>query len=81
MTMIAEGAEAKRQEDAIEKRKRKMEDDKKWEGQLSRWPKSLHVLTAHIRMSRSDTREDRVSGWRSFQKGPKKKKKGNNVLG
>lgn len=32
MTMIAEGAEAKRQEDAIEKRKRKMEDDKKWEG-------------------------------------------------
>lgn len=33
MTMIAEGAEAKRVEDAVEKRKRKMEDDKKWEGE------------------------------------------------
>lgn len=33
MTMIAEGAEAKRSEDAIEKRKRKIEDDKKWEGE------------------------------------------------
>lgn len=33
MTMIAEGAEAKRAEDVIEKRKRKMEDDKKWEGE------------------------------------------------
>lgn len=32
MTMIAEGAEAKRQEDEIERRKRKVEDDKKWEG-------------------------------------------------
>lgn len=33
MTMIAEGAEAKRVEEAQEKRKRKMEDDKKWEGE------------------------------------------------
>lgn len=33
MTMIAEGAEAKRVEDAVEKRKRKIEDDKKWEGE------------------------------------------------
>lgn len=32
MTMIAEGAEAKRVEDSIEKRKRKVEDDKRWEG-------------------------------------------------
>lgn len=36
MTMIAEGAEAKRVEDAVEKRKRKVEDDKRWEG--ASWP-------------------------------------------
>ncbi|KAL8280196.1 hypothetical protein RQP46_007526 [Phenoliferia psychrophenolica] len=59
MTMIAEGAEAKRVEDSIEKRKRKVEDDKRWE----------------------DTREDRVTDWRSFQKGGKKKKPKIQVLG
>lgn len=32
--MIAEGAEAARVEEAIEKRKRKVEDDKKWEGKF-----------------------------------------------
>lgn len=35
MTMIAEGAEATRIEEAIEKRKRKVEDDKKWEGEYN----------------------------------------------
>lgn len=35
MTMIAEGAEATRIEEAIEKRKRKVEDDKKWEGECN----------------------------------------------
>ncbi|KAM0747099.1 hypothetical protein T439DRAFT_329346 [Meredithblackwellia eburnea MCA 4105] len=61
MTMIAEGAEAARAEEALEKRKRKIEDDKKWE----------------------DTREDRVSDWRNFQKGTggKKKKQKVQVLG
>jgi hypothetical protein len=32
MTMIAEGSEAKRQEDAIAKRKRELEEKKRWEG-------------------------------------------------
>ncbi|KDE04615.1 hypothetical protein MVLG_04994 [Microbotryum lychnidis-dioicae p1A1 Lamole] len=59
MTMIAEGAQAKKDEEALEKRKRKMEDDKRWE----------------------ETREDRVTDWRSFQKGGKKKKPKTNVLG
>ncbi|SDA02879.1 BZ3500_MvSof-1268-A1-R1_Chr11-1g03201 [Microbotryum saponariae] len=59
MTMIAEGAQAKKDEEALEKRKRKMEDDKRWE----------------------ETREDRVTDWRSFQKGGKKKKTKTNVLG
>lgn len=30
--MIAEGAEAKRVEEAVEERKRKMEEKQKWEG-------------------------------------------------
>lgn len=32
MTMIAEGAEAKRQEDALVERKRKAEEKERWEG-------------------------------------------------
>ncbi|GAA5936097.1 uncharacterized protein JCM15063_002709 [Sporobolomyces koalae] len=60
MTMIAEGAEAKRAEDALAERKRKAEEKERWE----------------------DSREDRVTDWRSFSKGPKKKKgKKNQVLG
>ncbi|POW00361.1 hypothetical protein PSTT_13191 [Puccinia striiformis] len=63
MTMIAEGTEAKRHEDAITKRKRELEDKKRWE----------------------ETREERVTDWRSFQKGEtsgkKKKKQKLQVLG
>ncbi|GAA5838972.1 hypothetical protein JCM3766R1_004545 [Sporobolomyces carnicolor] len=60
MTMIAEGAEAKRAEDALAERKRKAEEKERWE----------------------ESREDRVTDWRSFSKGPKKKKsKKNQVLG
>ncbi|GAA5895844.1 hypothetical protein JCM6882_001394 [Rhodosporidiobolus microsporus] len=59
MTMIAEGAEAKRQEDAISERKRKAEEKERWE----------------------ETREDRVTDWRKFQGGKKKKAKKSNVLG
>ncbi|PLW09126.1 hypothetical protein PCANC_21581, partial [Puccinia coronata f. sp. avenae] len=63
MTMIAEGSEAKRQEDAIAKRKRELEEKKRWE----------------------ETREERVTDWRSFQKGEtsgkKKKKQKLEVLG
>lgn len=35
MTMIAEGAEAKRVEEAAEERKRKMEEKQRWEGEYS----------------------------------------------
>ncbi|GAA5974349.1 hypothetical protein JCM11641_006752 [Rhodosporidiobolus odoratus] len=59
MTMIAEGAEAKRVEDAVQERKRKAEEKERWE----------------------ETREDRVTDWRKFQGGKKKKAKKNNVLG
>lgn len=33
MTMIAEGAEAKRVEDAVTERKRKMAEKERWEGE------------------------------------------------
>ncbi|GAA5985143.1 hypothetical protein JCM10908_002540 [Rhodotorula pacifica] len=59
MTMIAEGAEAKRAEDALAERKRKIEEKERWE----------------------ETREDRVSDWRSFNKKKKKRTKGPEVLG
>lgn len=76
MTMIAEGAEAKRVEEAVEKRKRKVEDDKRWEGAstpfFSQTPADRYF---------ADSREDRVTDWRSFQKGPKRKKAKDNVLG
>ncbi|CEQ41676.1 SPOSA6832_03397 [Sporobolomyces salmonicolor] len=46
MTMIAEGAEAKRVEDAAEARKRKLEDDKRWEDtredRVTDWRKFQH---------------------------------------
>ena len=79
MTMIAEGAEASRVEEAVEKRKRKVEDDKRWEG-------SHFCIVTLLRVEAdswgcADTREDRVTDWRSFQKGPKKKKNKSNVLG
>lgn len=35
MTMIAEGAEAKRVEDAVAEKKRKMEEKERWEGACS----------------------------------------------
>lgn len=35
MTMIAEGAEATRVEEAVEKKRKKMLDDKRWEGPFS----------------------------------------------
>ena len=82
MTMIAEGAEASRVEEAVEKRKRKVEDDKRWEGQST--PSTFAVQNRRRRaLTRCsvDTREDRVTDWRSFQKGPKKKKNKSHVLG
>lgn len=77
MTMIAEGAEAKRVEDAVEKRKRKVEDDKRWEGAF----RSCSFPGSRLILLRADSREDRVTDWRSFQKGPKRKKAKDNVLG
>lgn len=59
MTMIAEGTEAKRQEDAITKRKRELEDKKRWEGSsmflaacfaliIPRRPGGLHLIDSRI---------------------------------
>ncbi|SGY43248.1 BQ5605_C001g00005 [Microbotryum silenes-dioicae] len=43
MTMIAEGAQAKKDEEALEKRKRKMEDDKRWEGTCMRQGRCIRI--------------------------------------
>lgn len=45
MTMIAEGAEAKRAEDALAERKRKMEEKERWEGQPRRLSPFLEEVT------------------------------------
>lgn len=61
MTMIAEGAEAKRVEEAQEKRKRKIEDDKRWEGEFG-FPSLFWFLFAgdlkRIRSSSNNSRAD-----------------------
>ncbi|KAI7949724.1 hypothetical protein MJO28_008545 [Puccinia striiformis f. sp. tritici] len=46
MTMIAEGTEAKRHEDAITKRKRELEDKKRWEG-------TFHTISRLFLLSKS----------------------------
>jgi len=58
MSLVNEGLEAKRKDDEAAAKKRKAEDDARWEA----------------------NRDQRVSGWRSFQTtGPAKKKKKNKV--
>ena len=90
MTMIAEGAEAKRVEEAVEERKRKMEEKQRWEGEQTSFSAAIVlILCAGPHADRSplgpvcsaETREERVSDWRSFQKGGKKKRQKTNVLG
>lgn len=96
MTMIAEGAEAKRQEDAVTERKRKADEKERWEGASlpflflpvpPHFPPSSFTLSHRSRADAdyiwvaAETREDRVTDWRKFQGGKKKKSKKTNVLG
>lgn len=86
MTMIAEGAEAQRVEKAQEERKRKAEEKAKWEGEQQKQgltvscvqkegPKADVALPAYLTSHPADSREARVTDWRSFQKGGSKKKR------
>ncbi|KAK4046735.1 DnaJ sub C member 8 [Microbotryomycetes sp. JL201] len=59
MTMIAEGAEAKRQEDALAERKRKIEDKQRWEGQHSRRP-SVRLAVVSKRPIKKEEKVERT---------------------
>lgn len=72
MNLANEGLEAKRKEEETLAKKRKAEDDANWEGMSQ----PLHPTTsANFLVPATANREQRVDSWRSFAKGPKKKKK------
>lgn len=79
MNLANEGLEAKKKEEEVLARKRKAEEDASWEGL------SLRVLPpsrAHLLISTTANREQRVGSWRTFTKDSKKKKKQKvNILG
>jgi DnaJ family protein C protein 8 len=80
MSMIAEGAEAKRKEDEIAAKKRKADAEKNWEGNSFVPCDQLDVRADCFYLS-PETREERVGDWRAFQKGGKKKAKIPKLLG
>lgn len=83
MAMIAEGAEAQRVEKAQMERKRKADEKAAWEGAFIlsvccvRQRKRLNTacMNGCLPLCSLDSREHRVTDWRSFQKGGNKKKK------
>lgn len=79
MQMIAEGAEAQRVEKEANERKRKAAEKTAWEGEYCCLCPCLiaarGVLTILLYVSLTDSRETRVTDWRSFQKGGQKRKR------
>lgn len=79
MNLANEGFEARKKEEEVAARKRKAEDDARWEGNV------LTIRTglpgdSHARPT--ETREQRVGSWRTFTNTSKKnKKKKGDVLG
>jgi DnaJ family protein C protein 8 len=71
MNLANEGFEARKKEEEVAAKKRKAEDDARWEGNV------LTVRTclpgSHARLT--ETREQRVGSWRTFTNTSKKKKK------
>ncbi|KAG9102607.1 hypothetical protein FRC06_001650 [Ceratobasidium sp. 370] len=78
MNLANEGLEARRKEEEATAKKRKAEEDARWEGAYSKLliPKWTKFIGAF-----AETREQRVDSWRSFNTGKKKKKTKPNVLG
>lgn len=79
MNLANEGLEAKKKEEEVNNRKRKAEEDKNWEGTcciiLNQPPLSSNCFHS------IENREQRVDSWRTFAKGPKKKKNKVQLLG
>lgn len=79
MQMIAEGAEAQRVEKETNERKRKAAEKAAWEGayphlSLARYRPSA-CLCLLLFCFTTESRETRVTDWRSFQKGGQKRKR------
>lgn len=71
MNLANEGLEARKKEEEVNAKKRKAEDDAKWEGGYS-----LNLATQRVsHIGSPENREQRVGNWRSFAAGTKKKKK------
>jgi len=72
MNLANEGFEARKKEEEVTAKKRKAEDDARWEGTVLYHPTGLPGGShAHP----TETREQRVDSWRSFANTSKKKKK------
>ena len=72
MNLANEGFEARKKEEEVTAKKRKAEDDARWEGTVL-----YHSYRSSWRFScpPTETREQRVDSWRSFANTSKKKKK------
>ncbi len=76
MNLANEGFEARKKEEEVTARKRKAEEDARWEGNV------LYSVLVSLSYSYStENREQRVDSWRSFTNTSKKKKKKAEVLG
>ena len=70
MNLANEGFEARKKEEEVTSKKRKAEEDARWEGNV------FHPGPASLSYSRpTENREQRVDSWRSFANTSKKKKK------
>ena len=78
----AEGEAQRKKEEAIAERKRKADEEAEWEA--TRDSRVAGKIKAHLPIQMNHlplTDHWFHSGWRTFQKGGKKKKKDSNVLG
>ena len=79
MNLANEGLEARKKEEEVQAKKRKVEEDKVWEGAYAFTQTTSFFFFKPLSL---DTREQRVDSWRSFAGAKKKKKtKGPSLLG
>lgn len=75
MNLANEGFEARKKEEEVTAKKRKAEEDARWEGNVL-YP----VLASPSYLPPTENRESRVDSWRSFSNISKKKKKGKGAV-
>jgi DnaJ family protein C protein 8 len=75
MNLANEGFEARKKDEEVSAKKRKAEEDARWEGNVS------YPVPAPLSFScPTENREQRVDSWRSFSNTSKKKKKGKGAV-